>query len=188
MNPERNIAQSDLFLEQRLRHFPDTLEFAQSLLAGVRSERAKLDQRLAEMADNWSLQRMAVTDRNAIRLGMYEILHAGTPGPVAINEAVELAKRFGAAHSGQFVNGILDRFLQSPLSAVPDDTATSTSEDAKSSEDVEPRPSEDVGSSEDVEPEPLKRVGPGPLKRVWQLKRARPSEDPGPPEDPGPSE
>jgi N utilization substance protein B len=113
MNPQRNMAQSDLFLKQRLRHFPETLEFAQSLLAGVRRERPELDRRLVELAKNWTLQRMAVTDRNALRLGMYEILYAGTPGPVAINEAVELAKRFGAASSGQFVNAILDRLLQS---------------------------------------------------------------------------
>ena len=54
---------------------------------------------------------MATTDRNVLRLGAYEILYADTPDRVAINEAVELAKRFGTAQSAQFVNGILDRFL-----------------------------------------------------------------------------
>ena len=54
---------------------------------------------------------MAATDRNVLRLGAYEILYADTPGRVAINEAVELAKRYGTAQSAQFVNGILDRFL-----------------------------------------------------------------------------
>ena len=54
---------------------------------------------------------MAVTDRNVLRLGAYEILYADTPGRVAINEAVELAKRFGSRQSAQFVNGILDRLL-----------------------------------------------------------------------------
>ena len=54
---------------------------------------------------------MAATDRNVLRLGAYEILHTDTPARVAINEAVELAKRFGTAQSPQFVNGILDRFL-----------------------------------------------------------------------------
>jgi N utilization substance protein B len=54
---------------------------------------------------------MAVTDRNVIRLGAYEILYTNTPGPVVIDEAVELAKRFGAKQSAQFVNGVLDRFL-----------------------------------------------------------------------------
>jgi N utilization substance protein B len=54
---------------------------------------------------------MAATDRNVLRLGAFEILYFGTPGRVAINEAVELAKRFGARQSAQFVNGILDRLL-----------------------------------------------------------------------------
>ncbi len=55
---------------------------------------------------------MAVTDRNVLRLGAFEIVYADTPDRVAINEAVELAKRFGAKQSAQFVNGILDRFLR----------------------------------------------------------------------------
>ena len=54
---------------------------------------------------------MAATDRNVMRIGAFEMLYTDTPGRVAINEAVELAKRFGSGHSAQFVNGILDRFL-----------------------------------------------------------------------------
>ena len=54
---------------------------------------------------------MAATDRNVLRLGAYEILYTDTPDRAAINEAVELAKRFGSAQSAQFVNGILDKFL-----------------------------------------------------------------------------
>ena len=54
---------------------------------------------------------MAVTDRNVLRLGAFEILYTQTPGRVIINEAVELARRFGTRHSSQFVNGILDPFL-----------------------------------------------------------------------------
>jgi N utilization substance protein B len=77
----------------------------------VREHRAELDQVLASKAENWSLERMAAVDRNILRLGAYEILYAGTPGPVAINEAVELAKQFGAQHSASFVNGILDRVM-----------------------------------------------------------------------------
>ena len=69
---------------------------------------------LAQTADNWSLERMAATDRNVLRLGAFEILHSDTPDRVAINEAVELAKRFGTAQSAQFVNGILDRLARGP--------------------------------------------------------------------------
>jgi len=112
LNPDRNLATADQFLARRLNHEKELVDFARELLAGVRRNRGELDRLLTERADNWSLDRMAVTDRNVLRLGAYEILHSDTPQRVAINEAVELAKRFGARQSPQFVNGILDRFLQ----------------------------------------------------------------------------
>jgi N utilization substance protein B len=112
LNPSRNLAASDEFLCRRLNRDEPLIEFARSLLAGVRRHRGELDQMLAERADNWSLQRMAATDRNALRLGAYELLFTDTPQRVAINEAVELAKRYGAKQSPQFVNGILDRLLR----------------------------------------------------------------------------
>jgi N utilization substance protein B len=112
LNPERNMASSDQFLTRRLNNEPELVDFARGLLAGVRRNRSELDRMLTERADNWSLERMAVTDRNVLRLGAYEIMHTDTPQRVAINEAVELAKRFGARQSPQFVNGILDRFMQ----------------------------------------------------------------------------
>lgn len=110
LNPRANPAAADEFLAARLKS-PELVEFARSLVSGVRRNRTELDELLARIADNWTLERMAATDRNVLRLGAYEILYSSTPGPVAINEAVELAKRFGAAQSAQFVNGILDRFL-----------------------------------------------------------------------------
>ncbi|MES1213680.1 MAG: transcription antitermination factor NusB [Singulisphaera sp.] len=110
LNPAPNPVAADEFLTLRLQG-DELLEFARSLLAGVRRNQGELDMLLSRTADNWSLERMAATDRNVLRLGAYEILYTATPGRVAINEAVELAKRFGSAHSAQFVNGILDRFL-----------------------------------------------------------------------------
>jgi len=110
LNPAMNPGVADAFLASRLR-FDELIEFARSLVAGVRRNRSELDARLARTAEHWSLERMATTDRNVLRLGAYEILYADTPDRVAINEAVELAKRFGSAQSAQFVNGILDRFL-----------------------------------------------------------------------------
>ncbi|MFV1967407.1 MAG: transcription antitermination factor NusB [Pirellulaceae bacterium] len=112
LNPSRNLAASDQFLCRRLNHDEALVEFARSLLSGVRRNRSELDELLAERADNWSLDRMAVTDRNILRLGAFEMLYAETPGRVAIDEAVELAKRYGARQSSQFVNGILDRLLK----------------------------------------------------------------------------
>jgi transcription antitermination protein NusB len=87
------------------------LEFARGLVAGVRRHRAELDERFNQIAEHWTLHRMAVTDRNVLRLGAYEILHTDTPPRVAINEAIELANRFGSAQSSQFVNGILDKLM-----------------------------------------------------------------------------
>ena len=111
MNAGHSVIASDKFLQQRLQNAPDLITFARSLVAGVRKNRRALDELLEARAKNWSLKRMAVTDRNVLRLGAYEILHADTPDRVAINEAVELARRFGTEQSAQFVNGILDRFL-----------------------------------------------------------------------------
>jgi N utilization substance protein B len=111
LNPGVNPALAEQFLRARLAHFPNLVEFAQSLVDGVRRNRNEIDNLLARTADNWSLERMAVTDRNILRIGTFELLYTDTPGRVAINEAVELAKRYGTAHSAQFVNGILDRFL-----------------------------------------------------------------------------
>jgi N utilization substance protein B len=110
LNPGANPRVGEEFIARRL-HVPEVAEFARSLIAGVRSHRPELDDLLERTADNWSLRRMAATDRNVLRLGAYELLHTQTPGRVAINEAVELAKRFGTSQSAQFVNGILDRFL-----------------------------------------------------------------------------
>ena len=110
LNPKVNPALSDRFLQNRLRA-DELVEFARSLVAGVRRNRTEVDELLSRTADNWSLKRMAATDRNILRLGAFEILYSDTPDRVAINEAVELAKRFGTAQSAQFVNGILDRFL-----------------------------------------------------------------------------
>jgi N utilization substance protein B len=112
LNPDRNLAVADQFLCNRLHHDAALVDFARSLLSGVRRNRRELDQMLAERAQNWSLERMAATDRNVLRLGAFEIRFSDTPGRVAINEAVELAKRYGARQSPQFVNGILDRILQ----------------------------------------------------------------------------
>jgi transcription antitermination protein NusB len=110
LNPRHNPADDVTFVKGRLQG-DELVAFADSLIAGVRRNRGELDQVLSQTADHWSLERMAATDRNVLRLGAYEILYADTPGRVAINEAVELAKRFGSRQSAQFVNGILDRLL-----------------------------------------------------------------------------
>jgi transcription antitermination protein NusB len=112
LNVRSNPAEGDALLQKRLRS-ADLVQFAQELVSGVRRHRAEIDDHIQRTADNWSLTRMAATDRNVLRLGAYEILHTDTPVRAAINEAVELAKRFGSAQSAQFVNGILDQLMHS---------------------------------------------------------------------------
>jgi transcription antitermination protein NusB len=82
--------------------------FAKELVNGVCGRREALDLVVAKHAFHWRLERMAAVDRNVLRLGAYEILHTETPPQVAIDEALELARRFGGEHSPSFVNGILD--------------------------------------------------------------------------------
>ena len=82
--------------------------FAKELVCGVIAERDEIDARLSRHARNWRLARMAAVDRNVLRLAAYELLHTDTPVPVALDQAVELARRFGAESSPAFVNGILD--------------------------------------------------------------------------------
>ena len=86
-------------------------KFAWQLFAGVMECKSMLDEQISSAAENWTLSRMAPTDRNVLRLGTFELLQTDTPPRVVIDEAVELAKRFGSSQSSQFVNGILDRLL-----------------------------------------------------------------------------
>lgn len=110
LNPRDSRDQLAPFVQARLQD--DQLrEFATTLVLGVLRNQNELDELLESHADNWSVARMAATDRNVLRLGAFEIRYAETPDRVAINEAVELAKRFGSKQSSQFVNGILDKLL-----------------------------------------------------------------------------
>jgi N utilization substance protein B len=84
-------------------------DFAESLVRGVLKHRETLDGAVAASAQHWRVERMAVVDRNVLRLAVYEILfHEETPPPVVIDEAIEVAKKYGSAESGSFINGILD--------------------------------------------------------------------------------
>ena len=111
LNPPGNPHLDDELLQRRLVGSEDLLEFARQLVAGVRRHRKETDAAIEQTAENWSLHRMAPTDRNVLRLGAYEVLYADTPDRVAIDEAIELAKRYGSAQSARFVNGILDRLM-----------------------------------------------------------------------------
>jgi N utilization substance protein B len=116
--------------------------FAWQLLSGVLRDKTRLDASIEALAANWSLKRMAPTDRNVLRLGAYELSETETPPGVVIDEAVELAKRFGAAQSPQFVNGILDRLIPPGRKTAPvtmkDATSTISGDNSALSEEDEP--------------------------------------------------
>jgi len=92
---------------------PNTREFATRIFQGTVDNLSKIDDMIAQQADNWRLSRMAVVDRNIIRMSIYEFLHEeDTPKLVIIDEAIEIAKKFGTQKSSQFINGILDGILK----------------------------------------------------------------------------
>ncbi len=104
----------------------DTRKFAKELIVGTREHVAELNEVIKGVAQNWEIGRMAVIDRNVLRLATYELLHCGkdVPPKVAINEAIELGKRFSTQNSGAFINGILDkiksRFVDEAEAPVPE--------------------------------------------------------------------
>lgn len=83
-------------------------EFAWELFRGASAEREEIDSLLALHARNWRISRMSAVDRNVMRLAIYELIRTETPTSVVIDQAVELARRFGDEPSGAFVNGVLD--------------------------------------------------------------------------------
>jgi len=83
-------------------------EFATRLATGTLANLELLDERIRSRAEHWRIPRMAVVDRNILRLAVYEFLYEPTPRTVAINEALEIARRFSTYEATQFINGILD--------------------------------------------------------------------------------
>jgi N utilization substance protein B len=89
---------------------PEGREYADEALRGVADELGGVDEAIKKASTNWRIERMARVDRNVLRLGAWELRHkTDVPRAVILDEAVELAKRFGSEESGAFVNGVLDR-------------------------------------------------------------------------------
>lgn len=98
------------FIIGRVRAAP-LVRFTQDLVQGVRSNLAEIDAEIESRAENWRLARMTVVDRSLLRMATFEILHTEVPPAVAADEAVELAKRYGAESSPRFVAGILAKLI-----------------------------------------------------------------------------
>lgn len=91
----------------------DAIKPLRDLARGTLESLDALDRHIESVSLNWKLSRMAVIDRNVLRLATYELLESSTPPKVVLNEAIELAKKYGSSESGAFVNGILDKLSAS---------------------------------------------------------------------------
>jgi transcription antitermination protein NusB len=91
----------------------EAFHYATDLVRGTLGHRDEIDELIRDQADNWRLERMPAVDRNILRLAIYELLYEDdTPDLVILDEAIELAKKFGSEQSGRFINGLLDGFLR----------------------------------------------------------------------------
>lgn len=118
-----------LDFEEFCTHFQvskKAIPYAKKLLDGVQEKREEINQLISRYAENWRLERMSVIDRNILRLAVYELHYQDdVPTSVAINEAVEIAKRYSTDDSGPFINGILDGMAKEEISGVANKTKTS---------------------------------------------------------------
>ena len=109
INPELTPDDIDVFFTTIRPATKGVREFAKVLATGVCKHRAEIDTTIEKHTDNYKLDRVSAVDRSILRLAIYEILFCeDIPSVVSINEAIEVAKRFGTEESGRFVNGILD--------------------------------------------------------------------------------
>jgi N utilization substance protein B len=108
-------------------------EFATRLAMGALAHQEEVDERIRSRAEHWRISRMALVDRNLLRLAVYEFLHEPTPRTVIINEALEIARRFSTWEATQFINGILDAIKRDldQESPEPDAKTSATEEDSK---------------------------------------------------------
>jgi N utilization substance protein B len=114
-------------------------DFATRLAAGTLAQLQTLDERIRSRAEHWRIARMAVVDRNILRLAVYEFLYEPTPRTVAINEALEIARRFSTYEATQFINGILDAIKRDLDEQQPQENVelTEESDEISDDEDVE---------------------------------------------------
>ena len=119
---------------------PGAQEFATRLALGTLANLEEVDARIRSRAEHWRITRMALVDRNVLRLAVYEFLREATPRTVAINEALEIARRFSTYEATQFINGILDAIKRDldQESPEPDNVINAESEDEESPEVAEP--------------------------------------------------
>jgi N utilization substance protein B len=129
-------------------------EFATRLVTGTISHIAEIDERIKSRAEHWRISRMAVVDRNVLRLAVYEFIYEPTPRTVAINEALEVARRFSTYEATQFINGILDAIKRDLDQEQPQaETITHEEDEAQADEPVGANLDAAEGAADDDESE-----------------------------------
>lgn len=115
---------SDVDIEASLKYFREQLEmpddswqYAEKLLYGIEAHKSEIDRKISEKSHNWKISRMSPVDLSLLRIGTYEIFFGGgeVPPKVAIDEAIEVAKRYSGTESASFINGILDEIVRELL-------------------------------------------------------------------------
>jgi len=95
---------------------PVIKDFSERINEGIEKNCTDIDEKISKYATNWQIKRMAIIDRNILRIGVFELLYAeDIPPKVSINEAVELAKKYGDLESSKFVNGVLDKIHKTEI-------------------------------------------------------------------------
>ena len=115
-------------------------EFATRLATGTLANLAQLDGRIRSRAEHWRIARMAIVDRNVLRLAVYEFLHEPTPRTVTINEALEIARRFSTYEATQFINGILDAIKRDLDEEFPQPPTVTSAEEMEDDDDDSAEP------------------------------------------------
>lgn len=117
---------SEINAAQALKNFKESFEapeevwlYATQILEGIRTKKAEIDSLIEKNSAHWRMPRMALVDRNLLRIGVYEIVYSDgeVPPKAALNEAIEISKKYGTTDSSSFINGILDQVLKSQGSA-----------------------------------------------------------------------
>jgi len=113
---ETNKSNPELALENYCKIFPyqqDIIDYASFLINGVKTNCNVIDDFIKDACEHWKVSRIALVDKNILRIGIYEMLFSeDIPPKVAINEAIELAKKYGNEDSGNFINGVMDRVFK----------------------------------------------------------------------------
>ena len=107
LNPDAGVP--DDMIQERVRKDPEQVRYAHQLIDGVTLQKKEIDAQIEAVLENWKFSRLAETDKNVLRIGVFELMNSTEPVAILINEAIEIAKEYGDKKSGGFVNGVLDK-------------------------------------------------------------------------------